>query len=272
MLQLQGALALQHLAGAGITAVIIGALALLVDPALLLLARDAVALFSAFALFGAIALFGDPLRNQRLPVVPILARLLLAGSVLKSARVALAARRSLSLLGKGWFAALPFEALLFYALAGSRRTLPFRGALRGQALFRGLSIALLSALDLLPGGIAAFGILPLARLRRTLLPGTLACGFDPVLGCVVTLAGLRGACIRLDYRGMLSWLLRLLVVLARICLVLVLLVVLLLVLVARILARIGRGIEAGGQQGAERDGQQGAVGNDVHGDPRSAAP
>jgi hypothetical protein len=72
LLQLQGALALHQLAGAGITAVVIGALALLLDPALLFLAGDAVAPVGALALFDASALFGDPLRDQRLLVVPII--------------------------------------------------------------------------------------------------------------------------------------------------------------------------------------------------------
>jgi hypothetical protein len=290
LLQLQGTLALQQLAGAGITTVVVGALALLVDPALLFLAGDALAPVGAFALFHAIALLGDPLRGQRLLVAPVLAQPLLTGVVLRDAGITLAARRSLPLLRKALFAALPFEALPIDALAGGRRTLSFGGALRGQALFGGLPVDLLSALDLLPGGLAAaFGILLLmalpilpqsvlllARLRRTLLllRGALVRGCGAALVCVVTLPGLRGACGRLRCRGLLPPLRRLLVILARIGLLLAVLLffVLLLVLVARILARVGRGIEAGGQQGAERDGQQGALGEDVHGDPRGAAP
>jgi hypothetical protein len=58
LLQLHGALAFQRLPGGGVPAVILGALALLLDPALLLLAGNAI------ALFGPIARVGDPVGDQ----------------------------------------------------------------------------------------------------------------------------------------------------------------------------------------------------------------
>jgi hypothetical protein len=130
-----------------------------------------------------------------------------------------------------------------------------------------LADSLLAAL-----GILALSILLLAKLRRALLPGTLACGFCAALACDFALAGLHGARVGLRCRSMLLPLRRLLAAFARIGLVLLLLVVLLFVLAALVLQRIGRSVEAGGQQGAKRDGQQGAVGDGVHGDPSKCSP
>jgi len=256
LLQLQGALAFQHLAGGGIAAVVLGALALLVDAALLLLAGNAV------VAFGAIARLGDPLRGQRLLAAPVLA----------DPGVTLAVRGGLALLREALFAVLPFEALLVAVVGCRSRTLPRRrGALRSHSLFRGL----LLAQGLLPGNLLALGdltglalaVLLLAGMRRPLLFGALPRGRGGALLGGFALASLRGACIGLCRGGMILPLRRLLG-LARIRLLLLLLVVLLLVLVARILARVGRGIEAGRQQGAEHGGQQGSVADGVHGNPR----
>jgi hypothetical protein len=263
MLQLQGALAFQRLAGGGITTVVLGALALLLDPALLFLAGNAI------ALFGTIARLGDPVGDQRLLAAPVLARPILAGT-----GVTLAVRGGLALLRETPFAVLPLEALLFAAAPGSRGTLLGRRALRGRALFGGLSSGLLLPL----GELAAFGgltILALANLLlvdlgRALLLCTLT-RHSRALALLrnVVLTYLQGARLGLRGGSMILSLRRFLALAVLVCLDLAL-VVLLLVLVARILARVGRGIEAGGQQGAEHGGQQGAVGNEVHGKPSVA--
>jgi hypothetical protein len=201
---------------------------------------------------------------------PVLPRAILAG-----AGVALAIDGRLALLREALFAVLPLEALPVAVMACRSRTVLGRGALRGQALF----CSLLLALGLLPGSllpcsllalgdlaVLALAVLLLSGMCHPLLFGALACGGGALLAGF-TLASLRGARIGLRHGGMVLPLRRLLA-LARIRLLLRLLVVLLLVLVARILARIGRGIEAGSQQGAEHGGQQGTVGNGVHGNPR----
>jgi hypothetical protein len=278
LLQLQGALAFQGLPRGDIPAIVLGALALLVDPALLLLAGNAIAVIGMIARLGTITRLGDPVGGQRLLAAPVLA----------GAGVALAVCGGLALLRKTLFAVLPFKALLLGVAARLSRTLLLgvaagrcrallrRGALRCQALFR----SLLLALGLLSGKLLAFGdlaVLPLAVLllpglllpvmRDALLVGALVRGRGAALLGGFALASLRGARVGLGCGGMILALRRLLV-LARLCLLFLLLVVLLLALVARILARIGRGTEAGGQQGAEHGGQQGTVGNGVHGNPR----
>jgi hypothetical protein len=283
LLQLHGALAFQRLPGGGVPAVILGALALLLDPALLLLAGNAIAVIGMIARLGTITRLGDPVGDQRLLAAPFLA----------GAGVAFAVCGGLALLRKTLFAVLPFKALLLGVAArlsstlllgvaaGRSRALLRRGALRCQALFR----SLLLALGLLSGKLLAFGDLAVLTLAVLLLPGLLLPVMRDALlvgallvGALVrgrgaallggfALASLRGSRVGLGCGGMILALRRLLV-LARLCLLFLLLVVLLIALVARILARIGRGTETGGQQGAEHGGQQGAVGNGVHGNPR----
>jgi hypothetical protein len=235
---------------------------LLVDPVLLLLAGNAVALLL------------DPLRRQGLLAVLLPARAFLRGTGLTRPL-----RRGLALLRDALFAALAFGTLLVELAARGRRVLPFRIALRGNALLRLLSFGLLPRCRLLPRSRLlaelriclrlALGLLP--RLGRALLRGMLPCGFRAALARDGLLPGHFGTCIGLRCGSMLLPLRRLLLGLVRLGRLPGLLVVLVLVRVARVLARVRRGIEAGGQQGAQGNGQQAALGNDVHGVPHRAA-